>query len=124
VGATPIADGDRREREWVVALVRELELPPGVRYRELALRLRAAIASGKLPIGARLPPQRDLARVLSVGRTTVVAAYNLLRAESLVAMTQGAGTTVTGLPPQRPSRVRSSPHWIGVCTDRGPRAPV
>jgi DNA-binding FadR family transcriptional regulator len=117
VGATPIADGDRRkaEGEWVVALVRDLQLTPGVRYRELALRLRAAITSGELPVGARLPAQRDLARALSVGRTTVVAAYNILRAESLVAMTQGAGTTVTGRP--QGLGFRSSPNWIGDCAD-------
>lgn len=36
--------------------------------------------------------------LLSVGRTTVVGAYNLLRAESLVVMRQGAGTWVTSRP--------------------------
>ena len=55
------------------SLASTLAVAPGVRYRELARRLRAAIASGELPVGARLPPQRDLARALSVGRTTVVA---------------------------------------------------
>ena len=52
--------------------------------------------SGEVPVGARLPPQRELALLLSVGRTTVVTAYNLLRGESLVEMTQGAGTWVVG----------------------------
>lgn len=60
--------------------------------------LRAAIASGELPVGARLPPQRELARVLSIGRTTVVSACNLLRAESLLVMRQGAGTWVARRP--------------------------
>jgi DNA-binding GntR family transcriptional regulator len=73
-------------------------LPSGARYRDLATALRAAIASGEVPIGTRLPPQRELARQLSVGRTTVVAAYNLLRAESLIVMKQGAGTWVVRRP--------------------------
>lgn len=60
--------------------------------------LRAAIASGELPVGVRLPPQRELARLLSIGRTTVVSACNLLRAESLLVMRQGEGTWVAGRP--------------------------
>jgi DNA-binding GntR family transcriptional regulator len=72
--------------------------PSGAGYRDLAAALRAAIASGELPVGTRLPPQRELARLLSVGRTTVVAAYNLLRAESLIVMKQGAGTWVVRRP--------------------------
>jgi DNA-binding GntR family transcriptional regulator len=86
------------QRERLLPLVRELDLTPGHGYRELAVRLRAAIASGELPVGSRLPPQRELAGLLSVGRTTVVAAYNLLRGESLVEMTQGAGTWVVRRP--------------------------
>jgi DNA-binding GntR family transcriptional regulator len=86
------------QRERLVPLVRELHLTPGRGYRELAGLLRAAIASGELSVGSRLPPQRELAERLSVGRTTVVAAYNLLRAESLVEMTQGAGTWVARRP--------------------------
>jgi GntR family transcriptional regulator of abcA and norABC len=52
--------------------------------------------SGELPVGARLPPQRELAHRLSIGRTTVVSACNLLRAESLLVMRQGSGTWVAG----------------------------
>jgi DNA-binding GntR family transcriptional regulator len=86
------------QRERIRPLVHEFRLTPGHGYRELAERLRAAIASGELPVGSRLPPQRELAGLLSVGRTTVVSAYNLLRAESLVEMTQGAGTWVARRP--------------------------
>ena len=70
----------------------------GARYRGLATGLRDAIASGELPVGAKLPPERDLAAFLSVGRTTVVSAYNLLQAESLIATRQGAGTWVVRRP--------------------------
>jgi DNA-binding GntR family transcriptional regulator len=95
----------RREadRHRIVALFENAELTPSRRYRELAGFLRAAIASGALPVGTRLPPQRELAELLSVGRTTVVSAYNLLLAESLIVMTQGAGTWVTSRPSQEHS---------------------
>ena len=85
------------DQERLVALIRDVRLS-GARYRDLAAALRAAIASGEVPIGTRLPPQRELARHLSVGRTTIVAAYNLLRAESLIVMKQGAGTWVVRRP--------------------------
>ena len=90
----------RREpdQEWLVGLIHDFGSSPGARYRELALGLRAAIRAGEVPVGARLPPQRELARLLSIGRTTVVAAYNLLHAESLLVMRQGAGTWVARRP--------------------------
>jgi len=63
--------------------------------------------SGEIPVGARLPPQRELALLVSVGRTTVVTAYNLLRGESLVEMAQGAGTWVVGRSESATGRMRS-----------------
>lgn len=88
----------RNDQEWLVGLIQDFEASAGVRYRDLAIAMRAAIASGDVPVGARLPPQRDLARLLSIGRTTVVAAYNLLRADSLLVMRRGAGTWVAQRP--------------------------
>ena len=84
--------------EWLVALTHDLRSASGAQYRDLALALRAAIASGEVHVGTKLPPQRELARLLSVGRTTVVSAYNLLCAESLIVMRQGAGTWVVRRP--------------------------
>jgi Bacterial regulatory proteins, gntR family len=86
-----VGDGER-----LLAVLRDVRLAEGRRSRDLAAGLRAAIMSGEIPVGARLPPQRELALLMSVGRTTVVTAYNLLRGESLVKMTQGAGTWVVG----------------------------
>jgi DNA-binding GntR family transcriptional regulator len=89
-------------QEWLAALIQDARPLGGARYRDLATALRTAIVSGEVPVGTRLPPQRELARLLSIGRTTVVAAYNLLRAESLIVMKQGAGTWVTCRPaPER-----------------------
>ena len=100
-GTQPVA-GPQPERAWIVALIRD-QPSSAARYRDLAARLRAAIASGELPVGTRLPPQRELAQLLSIGRTTVVSAYNVLRAESLLLTRPGAGTWVARRP-------RSAPH--------------
>ncbi|GGN49786.1 DNA-binding GntR family transcriptional regulator [Actinoplanes campanulatus] len=53
----------------------------GPLYLLLAARLRALIDDGELPPGTGLPTDRALAAALSAGRTTVVAAYDLLRDE-------------------------------------------
>lgn len=66
-------------------------------FRQLASALEEAIARGDLRPGDRLPPERDLARALSLSRSTVVAALDLLRAEGRLASRQGSGTWV----PQR-----------------------
>jgi DNA-binding GntR family transcriptional regulator len=86
------------DQDWLVALIHDVLSSGGVRYQDLGAALRAAIASGEVPVGARLPPERELARRLSIGRTTVVAAYNLLRAESLIVTRQRAGAWVVRRP--------------------------
>ena len=91
------------DREWLLTLIREIRPCSRVRYRDLAQALRAAIASGDIAVGTRLPPQRELAGLLAVGRTTVVAAYNLLLADSLIVTRQGAGTWVVRRAPHAPS---------------------
>jgi DNA-binding transcriptional MocR family regulator len=70
----------------------------GPLYVLLAARLRRLIDDGELPPGVLLPPDRALAGALAVGRTTVVAAYDLLRAEGRITRRQGSGTHVAGVP--------------------------
>jgi len=89
---------EKTREDWLAALISDVRGSTAVGYRDLAAAMRAAIASGDLAIGTRLPPQRELAGLLSIGRTTVVGAYNLLRAESLIVMKQGAGTWVARRP--------------------------
>jgi DNA-binding transcriptional MocR family regulator len=62
----------------------------------LAGRLRGLIDDGDLPPGTSLPPDRQLATALAVGRGTVVTAYDLLRAEGRIVRRQGSGTRVAG----------------------------
>jgi DNA-binding transcriptional MocR family regulator len=64
-------------------------------YRRLAAALRAAIRCGEVGPGERLPAERVLARLLSVSRTTVVAAYEILRQEEWLESRQGSGTRVS-----------------------------
>lgn len=68
----------------------------GPLYLLLAARLRTLIDDRELPPGTRLPPDRTLAKALSVGRNTIVAAYDLLGAEQRIVRRQGSGTQVAG----------------------------
>jgi hypothetical protein len=45
------------------------------RFAALASRIRVLTADGRLPVGARLPAERDLAAAVGLSRTTVRAAY-------------------------------------------------
>ena len=67
-------------------------------YAALADALRRLVETGELAPGVRLPSERRLADALSVSRGTVVAAYDLLRADDLVRSRQGSGTVVAGAP--------------------------
>jgi DNA-binding transcriptional MocR family regulator len=67
---------------------------PGGLYRRLADAIAAVIGTDDLPVGARLPAERPLAEALAISRSTVVAAYDELRARGLVESRRGSGTTV------------------------------
>jgi DNA-binding transcriptional MocR family regulator len=75
----------------------------GPLYARLARALEAAVARGELPAGDVLPTERELARRLSVSRTTVVGAYGALKEAGLLGSRQGRGTWVAGPPEARPS---------------------
>jgi DNA-binding transcriptional MocR family regulator len=66
-------------------------------YRQLRDGVRAALLSGTLTAGMRLPPEREMAAALGVNRTTVTRAYQELVADGLVEPRGSAGTVV--LPP-------------------------
>jgi GntR family transcriptional regulator/MocR family aminotransferase len=70
-------------------------------YRQIYQRFRAAIASGVLKPGDRIPSARALTKELGLARGTIDAAYALLAAEGYVSPRGQAGTIVTpGLKPQ------------------------
>ena len=66
-------------------------------YQALADRIRLLVLDGRIPIGTRLPAERDLAGRLELSRTTVAAAYRQLREAGFVDSVRGSGS-VTRLP--------------------------
>ncbi|MGH7462045.1 MAG: GntR family transcriptional regulator, partial [Longimicrobiales bacterium] len=60
--------------------------------------LRAQIADGTLPAGARAPSTRALAADLGVSRTTVTAAYEQLAAEGFLVTSVGRAARVASRP--------------------------
>ncbi|CDG82139.1 MocR-like pyridoxine biosynthesis transcription factor PdxR [Janthinobacterium agaricidamnosum] len=72
-------------------------------YRQIYDRFRAAIASGVLKPGDRIPSARALTKELGLARGTIEAAYALLGAEGYLLARGQAGTIVTpGLKPRGP----------------------
>lgn len=71
-------------------------------FRQVYDGVRAAILSGRLGAGMRLPSTRALAADLNVSRTTVVTAFDQLLAEGYLEGKVGAGTFVArSLPDDR-----------------------
>jgi len=68
-------------------------------HRQVYDQLRAAILTGRLAAGDRLPSSRALAQSLGVSRSTTVLAFDQLLAEGYLVTRTGAGTYVpTELP--------------------------
>lgn len=64
-------------------------------FRQIALYFEQEIAEGKRQPGSQLPPERKLAQVLGVNRSTITAAYAELRATGLIESRQGSGYRVS-----------------------------
>jgi len=65
-------------------------------YRQIADQIRELIRSGEFVAGARLPPERDLAKQLGVSRPSVREALIALEVEGLVEVRIGSGIYVLG----------------------------
>ncbi|MCC7217088.1 MAG: FadR family transcriptional regulator [Burkholderiales bacterium] len=63
-------------------------------YRQIADQIRLLIKSGEFSAGARLPPERDLAKQLGVSRPSVREALIALEVEGLVEVRIGSGIYV------------------------------
>lgn len=66
----------------------------GSTAEEVSARLRDMIHSGELRAGDRLPPERDLAKLLGVSRPTLRAGIRSLSVVGILQSKQGAGTFV------------------------------
>lgn len=63
-------------------------------YRQIADQLRQLIEQGEYPVGARMPPERDLAGQLGVSRPSLREAMIALEIEGLVEVRTGSGIYV------------------------------
>jgi DNA-binding transcriptional MocR family regulator len=93
-------------------VARILDVDPSARpfYRALADAMRAAVVAGQIPVRVRMPAERHLAATLGVSRTTVTAAYDLLRERGFLESRQGSGSW-TALPD--PAATSDNP-WLAV----------
>lgn len=71
-----------------------VSIEPRRLYRQIADQIRDLIKSGEFGAGARLPPERDLARQLGVSRPSVREALIALEVEGLVEVRIGSGIYV------------------------------
>lgn len=67
-------------------------------YQDLARSLLEELASGRYPVGARLPAERELAATYNVSRPTVREAMIALEVQGLVEVRVGSGAYVRRLP--------------------------
>ncbi len=98
----------------VIPSLRAFERRDGHLGRQIAQRLRDAVASGELKPGERLPSTRTLAASLGVARGLVVEAFDQLRAEGYFDARVGAGTRVASTLSDEPlvTPLESSLHLI------------
>lgn len=92
--ATPV-EGDPKRRPPPVATL-SLIAGRDRAAREIVGSLRSDIAGGRLPLGARLPNERDLARHYGVSQPTVREAIRALDLMGLVQVRHGSGVYVAG----------------------------
>ncbi|MFG3438625.1 PLP-dependent aminotransferase family protein [Nonomuraea sp. NPDC047897] len=96
-------------------LARLADVPEQARpyYRALADAVRTLITDGRVPVRVRMPAERHLAQALGVSRTTVTAAYDLLRERGYLESRQGSGSW-TALPD--PASAVDNP-WLSTGAD-------
>ncbi len=85
----------------LTALLGEWARPGSPAYQALADGIRHLVLDGRVPVGARLPAERELAVALGLSRTTVAAAYAALRGTGHLASRRGSGS-VTRIPRSAP----------------------
>ena len=77
----------------------------------LAVAIQEAIQQGTLQSGMRLPSERQLARLLAISRTTVVASLNHLRSNGWLESRAGSGTWVSR---SRAGTIRAESHALNL----------
>jgi len=77
-------------------------------YEQIAVRLKAAVATGELRPTDALPSVRQLAGRLRINLATVVQAYRSLESDGFVEIRQGAGTYVRTMEGEARARERQA----------------
>ena len=77
-------------------------------YEQIAVRLKAAVATGELRPTDALPSVRQLAGRLRINPATVVQAYRSLETDGFVEIRQGAGTFVRTMEGEARARERQA----------------
>ncbi len=90
-------------------------------YRQVIDQVKAAIATGRLGPGDRLPTVRQLAVDLSINPNTVARAYTELELTGLVETQMGSGTFV-GHRPVQPDEVEKKRLLDQICPELLARA--
>ncbi|WP_287813838.1 winged helix-turn-helix domain-containing protein, partial [Achromobacter sp.] len=80
---------------WLV-----LDRPQGDLEGQLCRAIRERVLAGRLGAGEKLPSTRALALALRIARSTVVQAYDRLRAEGYIETARGSGTRVAARQPR------------------------
>ncbi|MGN6219579.1 MAG: PLP-dependent aminotransferase family protein [Microbacterium sp.] len=88
-----MAEAQTNPIAWETLL--DLAAYDGPRHVRLELAVRDAVAAGRLPAGAALPPSRLLAASLGVSRWVVTEVYGRLTAEGILDARTGSATRVT-----------------------------
>lgn len=70
-------------------------------YAEVAAQIQRLIAEGRLKPGDKLPPERELAEIFGVSRSSVRDAIRVLEVQGLVEPRHGDGTVVREIPIDR-----------------------
>lgn len=78
-------------------------------YRQIIEYIEYRISNGEYPPGSLLPSERTLAKELGVNRSTVITAYEELRASGLVTSKKGSGTRVSLFAEEHPQN--QPPDW-------------
>ncbi len=92
---------------WVPGEIVVDSTSPEPLYSQVARQLRAAIDDGRLPTGARLDNEIDLAARLHLSRPTLRQAIQSLVNEGLLVRKRGVGTQVVRTKVARPLRLSS-----------------
>jgi DNA-binding transcriptional MocR family regulator len=92
VACMPALDERSTTARELAVLLGPVESLSGPRYAGMARRIRELVTAGHLPVGSRLPAERELAAELDLSRVTVASAYRVLREEGFASTRHGSGT--------------------------------